>query len=165
MSPTYPSENTQGFASLLYVVLILDKRHDVRQVAAALDVSPSTLYSYCHGQRVFPPDLIAPLYLVTGERRFLSFFLDEAGVAFHELPECPEGEGVDRAVLQEAIVAQEECLDLLKATLRSLADDGRIDRRELVEIETKYFTTQGALARLLACVRADARRIRPRREG
>lgn len=84
---TYPSENTQGFASLLYVMFVLEKRYAVKEVAPQLDVSPSTLYDYVRGARVFPPDLIAPLYNATNDRRVLAFFLDECGVTFHPLPE------------------------------------------------------------------------------
>ena len=105
---TYPSDNTKGFASILYVIFCLEKKFEVKEIAKALGISQGTLYSYLEGYRVFPPDLIAPLYLATRERRFLSFFLDECNVAFHELPDVdqiPDVEMVRRMVeMQKAVV-------------------------------------------------------------
>lgn len=153
---TYPSVNTQGFASLLYVVFCIEKAHRVDDVAPQLDVSPSTFYDYISGRRVFPPDLIAPLYLATRERRFLAFFLDECGVTFCELPEAEAR--LDEAVLAEAIRAQEEFVDVLRVTREALMDDGRVDRRELAQIEREYSEAQSELARFMATVRAASRR-------
>lgn len=152
---TYPSENTQGFASLLYVAFVIEKRYRVDEVAPLLDVSPSTLYDYISGRRIFPPDLIAPLYNATKDRRFLALFLDECGCTFTELPE-PEA-CIDETVLAEAIRAQEEFTDVLRATREALRDD-RVDRRELAQIEQEYSEAKAQLARLMATVRASSRR-------
>jgi hypothetical protein len=156
----YPSQHTQGFASLLYVVFVLEKGHRVDRVAPQLDVAPSTLYEYIRGTRVFPPDLLAPLYLATRERRFLAFFLDECDVEFHALPEC-QGDP-DVGSLQQMIRAQERFLGLLKS-YAAARQDGAVTRSEIVEIEREYYEAQAALAQLLACARAEARR--PGREG
>jgi len=152
---TFPSERTQEFAELLYLFFISEKGYRVDDAALELGISSSTMYEYIRGKRIFPPDLIAPLYRATGERRFLSFFLDACNIAFHELPCSKEGWS-NKDLLQEAILAQEECLDVLKAIMTSLRDDGRIDLRELELIKKEYFEAQGALAKLLACAKASS---------
>lgn len=153
----FPSENTQGFASLLYVIFHLEGRHKVERIAPALDVAPSTLYEYCTGRRIFPPDLIAPLYRALGDRRILEFFCNEAEVIFHELPECAGDP--DLTLLEQAVHAQERFCEVLRATMRALKDH-RISRQELAEIEAHYYATQAQLAQLLACVRAAHRKPR-----
>lgn len=155
MSSHYPSENTQGFASVLYVVFIVEKKFRVDAIAPQLDVSPSTLYEYIRGSRVFPPDLIAPLFRATRERRFLSFFLDEAEVVFHELPACSEGPDVE--LFRSAVHANEEFIGYMKSVMGSLSD-GRVDRRELVEIERRFYEAWGDSLTVLACAKLYARK-------
>jgi len=139
---------------LLYLFFISEKRCRVDDAALELGISSSTMYEYIRGKRIFPPDLIAPLYRATGERRFLSFFLNASNVAFHELP-CWEADWSNGNLLEEAILAHGECLDVLQAIMGPLRNEGRIDFAELELIKKEYFEAQGALAKLVACAQAS----------
>jgi hypothetical protein len=138
-------------------MLLREKGLSIKAVAPELDVSPSTLYDYCAGRLTFPPDLVASRYRATRDRRVLDFFADELGVVWFELPECA-GE-VGREILDQALTAQKEVVDVLQTTLEA-AGDGVIDARELRKIRDEFWEALGALAKLLACAEGQARRAR-----
>jgi hypothetical protein len=74
--------------------------HPPRQLAAELGVNPWTLYNYRNGRSSFPVDLVAPLYIATGDREIIDFVL--AGT---DLVAVPKGKPAKGDVVAEVMRA------------------------------------------------------------
>lgn len=69
----------QGFASLMYVILIIDGKYRIDDTAKGMRISDDTLYRYCRGEKIIPPGRIIDLINTTKEIRFLRFFCEPCG--------------------------------------------------------------------------------------
>ena len=69
----------QGFSSLMYVIFIIEKKFRVDDTAKEMRITTDTLYRYCRGELIIPPDRIIDLINATHEIRFLNFFCEPCG--------------------------------------------------------------------------------------
>ena len=69
----------QGFASLMYYILIHEGKHKIADIAKGMRITDDTLYRYCRGEKIPPPGRVIDLINVTKEIRFLRFFCEPCG--------------------------------------------------------------------------------------
>ncbi len=115
----------KGFQSLLYYKFITEKAFRVEEVARGLGISPATLYNYIEGRSTFPPDLLAQLFNLTGEREFLNFIVNDTPVRLVER----NGAKATRGVLDETLDVSVAVGQLTGHVQKALAD-GHISELE-----------------------------------
>ena len=114
-----------------------------KQVAAELNISPSLLYKWCE-PRTFsdsgaanPLDRVADLYRVTGDQRLVAWVCRQADCFPTHNPSVPDPKLPD-SLLKSTQVILSEFSELLKDVSSSSEDDGRIDRKEALEIRQHW---------------------------
>ena len=79
----------RGFQQILVRV---STKHPPRELAEELGISAWTFYNYRNGRSTFPADLVAPLYLATGEREIIDFVLTGTDLLAVPKPKPIEGD-------------------------------------------------------------------------
>jgi hypothetical protein len=71
----------QGFGQVLSDIL---RKVPAKVLAKELGISVWTLYKYAEGVRAFPADLVASLYLATGDKRIIQYILKGTGLKIRD---------------------------------------------------------------------------------
>lgn len=121
----------KGWPSLLYYHLITSGKHDVAVVAAAMGISPSSLYKYAEGECNFSPDLIPRLYNATHEKEFLDFLVKGTD---QMITPRPRAQATARALELETLDVT-ATVGELAAHVRRALEDGKLSEIELKQIE------------------------------
>ncbi len=125
-----PNSQHKGFASLLYYKFIFRGEYSVKEIAPGLNIAPDTLYRYCRGELVFPPDLVPLLYQATRDREFIEFFTRPCSISI-----ITEGGGMQGEGMLKAAQWLEDVAKLLSLTERYQSGDfGGTEYREFCEI-------------------------------
>lgn len=119
-----------GFQQLLWRKCFQEKHWRAEDIAAQLNIGRSTMYRYIDGEAYFPPDLIGPLVVATGDIEFLTYLLQGTGYTLAPLPE-PNVE-VERVEAETLEVAREA--GNVAALVREALKDRQIDHREVEQI-------------------------------
>lgn len=141
----------QAFGGLLHLFLTVeDNDWTVAKLAEELGISPGVLYKYCYADSSFPASLLAKLVDVTGDDRFLTFFLSQVGRVCYKKPRVSTQYGQE--VHENLLDVENECLQVAQASLKALADK-RIDPNEEATLSKLIDQSHAALARYQACLR------------
>lgn len=120
------NEGLIGFQSLLYYILIIEKKYRVDDTAKEMRISTDTLYRYVRGERIIPPDRIIDLINATKEIRFLQFFCDPTGyLAIPAIDTKPSSDGIRLKEIKLSIINGKTIEEIEKAL-----KDGKVDRNE-----------------------------------
>lgn len=128
----------------------------VKQLAAQIDLAPSTLYNCANpnmDEPCLPRKKIIPLTLATGSFAILDHFERACGRVAYELPVV---RGSFSEVATEVSAVTAEFGELLQKVAEALKDDGQVDRLELKAIKTEAADLHRALARLIAVAESEA---------
>lgn len=136
-----------SFAQLLYTLLVVEEVKSVKEVAAALGLKDQALYARLYGRVRLSVEEARQILRLLGDVRVADYFLNGSpyvAVDRHEETEPMEAEHVRN----RATTTMFDVTDVLKEVERSLADDGRIDHREKLQIQKRLQEAERSLTAL-----------------
>lgn len=122
----YKSVNTQKLASLLYVIVEIERKATAAEVATVLRISDSTFYKHIEGETTFPPDLARPLMTILDDSRLRDFFTQ---TGYIQVKKAPERE-IESDDLYGEIVDIDDALTKLKMHIKKSLEDNNFDSKE-----------------------------------
>ena len=142
-----------GFAQLIYQMLVVEKLAPVGQVADALRLTPSALYGRMHGRSRFRLEEVRALIVLLDDQRLLRWFCDDSR---YVVARRPAGDAAGQAVLPATVDALHGAIDLMKIVVSALEDGPRLDHRDRAAILKEVKEAETAIANLRAAVEHTA---------
>lgn len=150
---TDPSEGAQvsddlnkKFASLVYTILVLEKRWPMKEVAAKLNMKYDTFYARVHQRVDFTFAEALSLLKVMPDQRLASFLLDGStfiAVEQDDYSHLNTEENLHRGATRTVL----EASDILREVEQAIADN-KVDHHDRRRIQTEIEGAERALASL-----------------
>ncbi len=154
-------ERGKQFADIAYTVLVVEKRHPVAEVAAALGMGYAALHARLINRTCFSADEIRALVAAVPDPRLVGYLLE--GSAFVAADRIAHASGLTVEIHRGAARVVIGAADVLKSVDEAL-DDWTIDHQEGRLILDEIMKAERALASLrLAVAKTGTRKSEPYR--
>lgn len=147
-------ERGRAFAGLVHQVIIDERRHPLKRVAAALGLSEPAFYARTSNRVPFSADEIRALIAAAPDPRLVAYLLRGTPYVAAERLES-DGGPVEEQIHRGATRIVIEATDVLESVETALRD-GRIDHRDALVLRQEIEVAERALASLRTLVRAVA---------
>ena len=134
------------FASLVYTILVLDKRWSMKDVAAKLDMKYPTFYARVHERVEFSLAEAVALLKVMPDQRLASYLLDGSSfiaVKQDDYTNLNEEENLHRGATRTVL----EASDILREVEKAIEDE-KVDHQDRRRIQVEIEEAERALASL-----------------
>jgi hypothetical protein len=134
----------QEFASIVYTILVIEKRPRVEDAARSLKMSYATLHSRLIARTSFSPDEVRELLRAVPDPRLLAYLLDGTKFTAAERPTAGEFEPSIERGATKVVVGAADVLEIIDAAMAG----GGLDPRQGALVQSKIDETERALASL-----------------
>lgn len=146
----------EEFAGLVHQVLIIDRRYDIKKVAARCGMTYDSLYARLNNRVAFSAEEVRNLICAAPDPRFAGYLLSGSPfIAAERFDEDDLSDDPLESIRRTAMLMMIEAGEVLDAIETAIGDD-RIDHREAVVIHEEIDAAERAVATVREHVRQFA---------